>query len=138
MDNQVIYIILGLFAVALIVLLIILLVNRRNHQKRQELEWGYGTKVPMRPRPQQPAPAPQQPVQQPTPAAPAEPTAQAVPAAETPKQEESNDLNAAKEEMKGIKQSVISMSVGQPETASRVINEWLSQQKQAEESESEF
>lgn len=138
MDNQVIYIILGLFAVALIVLLIILLVNRRNHQKRQELEWGYGTKVPMRPRPQQPAPAPQQPVQQPTPAAPVEPTPQAVPAAETPKQEESYDLNAAKEEMKGIKQSVISMSVGQPETASRVINEWLSQQKQAEESESEF
>lgn len=141
MDNQVLYIILGLFAVALIVLLIILLVNRRNHQKRQELEWGYGTKVPMGPRPQQPAPAPQQPaqpVQQPTPAAPAEPTPQAAPAAETPKQEASYDIGAAKEEMKGIKQSVISMSVGQPETASRVINEWLSQQKQAEESESEF
>ena len=47
-------------------------------------------------------------------------------------------MSAMKEEMKGIKQSVISMSVGQPDTASRVINEWLSQEQKAEESESEF
>lgn len=139
MDNQVLYIILGLLAVALIVLLIILLVNRRNHQKRQELEWGYGTKVPMGPRPQQTTPAqPTPPVQPPTSALPPEQVPPSAPAAETPKREESYDIGAAKEEMKGIKQSVISMSVGQPETASRVINEWLSQQKQAEESESEF
>ncbi|MGC9363955.1 MAG: flagellar M-ring protein FliF C-terminal domain-containing protein [Fidelibacterota bacterium] len=139
MDNRVFYIILGLFAVALIVLVIILLVNRRNHQKRQELEWGYGTKVPMGPRPSQTTPTqPTQPVQPSTPAAPPEQAPPSAPAAETPKQEASYDIGAAKEEMKGIKQSVISMSVGQPETASRVINEWLSQQKQAEESESEF
>lgn len=139
MDNQVLYIILGLFAVALIVLLIILLVNRRNHQKRQELEWGYGTKVPMGPRPSQTTPAqPTPPVQPSTSTPPPEQAPPSAPAAETPKQEASYDIGAAKEEMKGIKQSVISMSVGQPETASRVINEWLSQQKQAEESESEF
>ena len=127
-DNLGLYIIIALFAIALLVLLIMLLINRRNHQKRQELEWGYGTKVPMGPRPQavpqqqQPAagPAPEQPV-----APPQKPPAPV-------------DTAALKEEMKSIKQSVISMSVGQPDTASRVINEWLGEVKQAEESESEF
>ncbi len=120
------YIILAVFAVALLILLIILLVNRRTHQKRQEMEWGYGTKIPMGPRPQQ-----QQAPQQPTPV-------DTQPQAAPPKQEPPVDMSAMKEEMKGIKQSVISMSVGQPDTASRVINEWLSQEQKAEESESEF
>jgi flagellar biosynthesis/type III secretory pathway M-ring protein FliF/YscJ len=128
-NNLGLYIILGLFALALIILLIILLVNRRTHQKRQEMEWGYGTKIPMGPRPQ---PVPQQPTQQaPVETAPAPAPPTAPPAAPV-------DTAALKEEMKGIKQSVISMSVGQPDTASRVINEWLGQTKQAEESESEF
>ena len=130
------YIILAVFAVALLILLIILLVNRRTHQKRQEMEWGYGTKIPMGPRPQ-PQQAPQQ-------AAPVDtqpqvpPPIPLQPQAAPPKQEPPVDMSAMKEEMKGIKQSVISMSVGQPDTASRVINEWLSQEQKAEESESEF
>jgi len=130
------YIILGIFAVALLILLIILLVNRRTHQKRQEMEWGYGTKIPMGPRPQ-PQQAPRQPAPtdtQPQVPSPTPPQPQAAP----PKQEPPVDTSAMKEEMKGIKQSVISMSVGQPDTASRVINEWLAQEQKAEESESEF
>jgi len=130
------YIILAVFAVALLILLIILLVNRRTHQKRQEMEWGYGTKIPMGPRPQ-----PQQVPQQPAPVETqpqASPPIPLQPQAAPPKQEPPVDMSAMKEEMKGIKQSVISMSVGQPDTASRVINEWLSQEQKAEESESEF
>ncbi|MDO9547745.1 MAG: hypothetical protein Q7J65_02120, partial [Candidatus Marinimicrobia bacterium] len=132
MHNLGLYIILALFALALLILLIILLANRRTHQKRQEMEWGYGTKVPMGPRPQPviqqaTAPAPVQTAPPP-----------ATPAAAPPVQAAPVDTAALKEEMKGIKQSVISMSVGQPDTASRVINEWLGQTKQAEESESEF
>jgi len=135
-NNLGLYIILGLFALALIILLIILLVNRRTHQKRQEMEWGYGTKIPMGPRPQ---PVPQQPTQQaPVETAPAPAPPTTPPAAPQPEPAAPVDTAALKEEMKGIKQSVISMSVGQPDTASRVINEWLGQTKQAEESESEF
>lgn len=132
MDNLGLYIILALFALALLILLIILLVNRRTHQKRQEMEWGYGTKVPMGPRPQPVAPQAVTPAPAPT-APPATPPPAAEPAAAAPV-----DTTALREEMKGIRQSVISMSVGQPDTASRVINEWLGQTKQAEESESEF
>lgn len=130
MDNLGLYIILALFALALLILLIILMVNRRTHQKRQEMEWGYGTKVPMGPRPQPVMP-------QPTVQAPAQ-TTPSVASPAAPVQAAPVDTSALKEEMKGIKQSVISMSVGQPDTASRVINEWLGQTKQAEESESEF
>ena len=134
-DNLGLYIILALFALALIILLVILLVNRRTHQKRQEMEWGYGTKIPMGPRPQ---PVIQQPTTQ-TPTQTAPPAAPpAAPSAAPPAQVATVDTSALKEEMKGIKQSVISMSVGQPDTASRVINEWLGQTKQAEESESEI
>jgi len=137
MHNLGLYIILALFALALIILLIILVVNRRTHQKRQEMEWGYGTKVPMGPRPQ---PVIQQPTAQTPPPPPTAPSAAppAAPSAAPPAQVAPVDTAALKEEMKGIKQSVISMSVGQPDTASRVINEWLGQTKQAEESESEF
>jgi flagellar biosynthesis/type III secretory pathway M-ring protein FliF/YscJ len=132
------YIILSIFAVALLILLIILLVNRRTHQKRQEMEWGYGTKIPMGPRPQ-PQQAPQQPTPVKTqPQTVPPPTPPPQPQAAPPKQEPPVDISAIKEEMKGIKQSVISMSVGQPDTASRVLNEWLSQEQKAEESESEF
>ena len=129
-DNLALYIILGLFVIALLILLILLLVNRRSHQRRQELEWGYGTKVPMGPRPQPAAqPQPQAPPTAPPPVQPEAPAAPQAP---------SVDPAALKEEMKSIKQSVISMSVGQPDTASRVINEWLGQTKKTEESESEF
>jgi len=131
MDNLGLYIILALFALALLILLIISLVNRRTHQKRQEIEWGYGTKVPMGPRPQPT-------IQQPTVQAPIQTAPPVAPPAAPPVQAPLVDTTALKEEMKGIKQSVISMSVGQPDTASRVINEWLGQTKQAEESESEF
>lgn len=134
-DNLALYIILGLFVIALLILLILLLVNRRNHQKRQELEWGYGTKVPMGPRPQPAArPQPQTPPTAPPPVQPEAPAAPQAPSVQAP----SVDPAALKEEMKSIKQSVISMSVGQPDTASRVINEWLGQTKKTEESESEF
>ena len=134
-DNLALYIILGLFVIALLILLILLLVNRRNHQKRQELEWGYGTKVPMGPRPQPAArPQPQAPPTAPPSVQPEAPAAPQAPSVQAP----SVDPAALKEEMKSIKQSVISMSVGQPDTASRVINEWLGQTKKTEESESEF
>ena len=113
------YIILGLFTIALLILLIIFLVNRRSYQKNHELKVGYGTKVPMVSRPQ---PVAQSQTQAPL----ATPQPQPV------------DSTAMKEEIKSIKQSVISMSVGQPDTALRVINEWLGQTKQTEESESEF
>ncbi len=131
------YIILGIFAVALLILLIILLVNRRTHQKRQEMEWGYGTKIPMGPRPQ-PQQAPRQAAPVDTHPQTAPPPVPLQPQAAPPKQEPPVDMSAMKEEMKGIKQSVISMSVGQPDTASRVITEWLAQEQKAEESESEF
>ncbi len=128
-ENLGLYIILAIFAIALITLLVILLINRRRHQERQEMEWGYGTKVPMGPRPQQPM---QQPSAQPA------PVSEPRPMTAAPKQAPPVNMEAMKEEMKGIKQSVISMSVGQPDSASRVINDWLGQTNQTEESESEF
>jgi len=142
------YLIIGLLGLAILVVLILLLINRRTAQKRQEMEWGYGTKVPMGPRPQpqipqQPAapaatPPPQPPVEKvaaPQAAAPVPPMP-AVPVPPKPAQPVV-DEEALKEEMKGIKQSVISMSVGQPDTASRIINDWLGQERSTQETESE-
>lgn len=142
------YIIIGLLGLAVLVVLILLLINRRTAQKRQEMEWGYGTKVPMGPRPQpqipqqpaappvtKPAPPPVEQVAAPQAVAPAPPYP-AVPAPPKPEQP-SVDEEALREEMKGIKQSVISMSVGQPDTASRIINEWLGQERGTQETESE-
>ena len=130
--------------VLLIILLIVLLVNHRKQVKRQELEWGYGSQIPMGPRPAQPiltrqpevTPKPQppvppitQPIATPTPpvesAQPAQPSAPPV------------DFEAQKEEIKSMRQSVISMSVGQPETALRIINAWISQDIQPGKSETE-
>lgn len=130
--------------VLLIILLIVLLVNHRKQVKRQELEWGYGSQIPMGPRPTQPiltrqpeeTPKPQSPVPpitQPiaTPAPPVESAQPAQPSAPPV------DFEAQKEEIKSMRQSVISMSVGQPETALRIINAWISQDIQPGKSETE-
>lgn len=135
-----------LAAVLFLALLLVLLINHRKQLKRQELEWGYGSKIPMGPRPPQqilsrkpeeiakPQPA-AQPVTPPapiaTPAQPIAPVQQAVPIAPPV------DLEAQREEMKSMKQSVISMTVGQPDTASRIINSWMSQEIQQSGSETE-
>jgi flagellar biosynthesis/type III secretory pathway M-ring protein FliF/YscJ len=134
----VLYIVIGLLGLAILVVLILLLINRRTAQKRQEMEWGYGTKVPMQPAapPVTPvAPRPVEKVAVPQAAVPV-PPAPAVPAPPKPEQP-AVENEALREEMKGIKQSVISMSVGQPDTASRIINDWLEQERSTQETESE-
>jgi len=130
-------------AVLLLALLILLLANHRKQVKRQELEWGYGSKIPMGPRPPQPVLS-RQPEENKIPAVPTKTTAQPI-AAPTPAPTVQPagpvappvDLEAQREEMKSMRQSVISMTVGQPDTASRIINSWLSQEIQPNQSESE-
>lgn len=132
-------------AVLFLALLIVLLVNRRKQEKRQELEWGYGSKIPMGPRPPQPIlsrqpeeikPKPMvQPVTPPTP--PIEPTQPVPPTPPAAPAVPPVDYQAQKEEIRGMRQSVISMTVGQPDTASRIINAWMSQETQQSESETE-
>jgi len=137
-------------AVLFLALLIVLLVNHRKQEKRQELEWGYGSKIPLGPRPTPAIPirkpaepaAPQAPVQTSTQSVPpTPPPVQSVPsptpAAPVASAAPPVDLDAQKEEMKSMKQSVISMTVGQPDTASRIINSWMSQEVQRSESETE-
>lgn len=143
-QNLGVLIALAAIGLILIVLLVALLISRRNQQRRQEMEWGYGTKVPMGPRPKAKAPsetaakpeaaAPSTPPQAPQ----AAPQAPETPQAPQPSPKPPEDYEAQKEEMKSIKQSVISMSVGQPDTASRVIHDWLGQEPQTEEGESEL
>ncbi|HPC35766.1 MAG TPA: flagellar M-ring protein FliF C-terminal domain-containing protein [Candidatus Marinimicrobia bacterium] len=137
--------------ILLIILVIVLLVNHHKQVKRQELEWGYGSKIPMGPRPTQPiltrqpeeTPKPQPPVTPvtqpvaPPPIAPAEAPQPIQPAAPAAPATPQVNLEAQKEEMKSMRQSVISMSVGQPETALRIINAWISQDIQPGESETE-
>ncbi|MCK9483305.1 MAG: hypothetical protein M0R34_02965 [Candidatus Marinimicrobia bacterium] len=140
-------------AVLFLALLIVVLVNHRKQVRRQELEWGYGSKIPMGPRPSQPilsrqpeeivkpqpaTPPPAPPVVRPAPpvesSVPTPPSAPPQPAAPTTPPV---DFEAQKEEIKGMRQSVISMTVGQPDTASRIINAWMSQETQSSESETE-
>jgi hypothetical protein len=141
-NNEMWYVII-LAAVLFLALLIVLLINHRKQQKRQELEWGYGSKIPMGPRPPQPIlnrqpediVKPQPPAQPPIQPAPVAPPAQAPqPVAPTTPPV---DLENQKEELKSMRQSVISMTVGQPDTASRIINAWMSQEVQQTESETE-
>ncbi|MFA4838020.1 MAG: flagellar M-ring protein FliF C-terminal domain-containing protein [Candidatus Neomarinimicrobiota bacterium] len=131
----------GIAALLILILLFIILITRRNQARRQEIEWGYGTKIPMGPRPVPPAP---QPIEKPAPEIVAAPTSSqpaavppAIPVPEPKVAAEPVDMEAQKEEMKGIKQSVISMSVGQPDTASRIINDWLSGDVKPEQTEAE-
>ncbi|MDD5766937.1 MAG: flagellar M-ring protein FliF C-terminal domain-containing protein, partial [Candidatus Marinimicrobia bacterium] len=133
----------GIAALLILILLFVLLISRRKQARQQEIEWGYGTKIPMGPRPVPPAP---QPIEKPAPeivAAPAPVTSQPaivppiIPIPEPKVTTEPVDMEAQKEEMKGIKQSVISMSVGQPDTASRIINNWLSGDVKPEQTEAE-
>jgi len=132
-----------LAAVLFLALLLVLLINHRKQLKRQELEWGYGSKIPMGPRPPQQILSrkpeeitkPQPAVQPVTPPAPVATPAQTI----TPVQPAAPpvDLEAQREEMKSMKQSVISMTVGQPDTASRIISSWMSQEIQQSGSETE-
>ncbi len=126
------------------ILLIVLISNRRKQEKRQEIEWGYGTKIPLGPRPAKPAaPAPAPtvatpPVQPtPPPVIASTPTPVPEPVAPAPKPAPAPDVEAQREELKSMKQSVISMAVGQPDTASRIINNWLSEEIKPTETESE-
>ncbi len=135
---------LGLIIAAAIILvllvILIILLTRRNRERRRELEWGYGSKIPMGEKPSPPA----EETPPPTPAAsPTEaPTRPATP--ETARQTAEKPHLAAPspqakeeqvEEMKGIRQSVISMTVGQPKAASRIVKDWMEQKKKSSESE---
>jgi flagellar biosynthesis/type III secretory pathway M-ring protein FliF/YscJ len=141
-----------------LVLLIVLLVNRRRQIERQEMEWGYGSKIPLGPRPPKPAPEmvipkPTPPVTpppaatpEPTPVAPPPPAPTPTPVVTAPPAPPEPpkptvppvDIEAQREEMKSMKQSVISMAVGQPDTATRIIDTWLSESPKAAEGESEL
>ena len=134
-----IYIAIGIVALALLIVLLIVLLTRKSRAQRQEMEWGYGSKIPMGARPEQPVAQPEAPKQaaevltaEPRPEAPSPPPPQKKPKV-TPE-----DIAARQEEMRGMKQSIISMSVGQPDAASSIIDEWLSQEAQPGTSESEL
>ncbi len=136
----------GIAALLFLILLIVLLVNRRKQIERQEMEWGYGSKIPLGPRPPvrpsaEPAAPKPTPAPQPTPPpSPVTPTPTPVPPApEVPKPSTPPvDLEAQREELKSMKQSVISMAVGQPDTATRIIDAWLSEETKTAETESEI
>lgn len=129
------------------ILLAVLLVNRRRQIERQEMEWGYGSKIPLGPRPPKPAPEPMVPKTTPTepvrpqpvpPIVSPPPVVPPVPPVEQPQPTPPTvDLSAQREELKSMKQSVISMAVGQPETAKRIIDSWLSEEPPAAGSEGE-
>jgi len=133
-----IYIIIGIVALALFIVLLIVLITRKSRAQRQEMEWGYGSKIPKGARPEQPvtqprAPAPAAPKVQPEVPSPPPP-----PPATKKKKVAPEDIAAQQEEMRGMKQSIISMSVGQPDAASSIINEWFSQEAHPSASESEL
>jgi len=140
-EEWLVLIIAGAIILVLLIILIILLA-RRNRERRRELEWGYGSKIPMGEKPSPPAeePAPPEPPASPaktvtrpeTPEQARETTAQPKAAAPGPSPQEKEEQT---EEMKGIRQSVISMTVGQPKAASRIVKDWMEQQKKSPESE---
>ena len=125
------FIAIAIGGLAILIMILILLLNRKT-RRRQEMEWGYGAKIPMGPRPQEQPPK--------TPAAPPTPTPQPEAEKQPPKKPESppEDLAAQKEEAKALKQSVISMSVGKPNTASRILRDWLSEGPSTSEAGSEI
>ena len=43
------------------------------------------------------------------------------------------DPEVLRSELKSIRQSVVSMSVGRPESATRILSDWLQQEESAEE-----
>ena len=46
-----------------------------------------------------------------------------------------DDPEVLRSEVKSIRQSVVSMSVGQPESATRILNDWLQQKEEQPEEE---
>jgi len=134
-----IWIIIGAVIVGLFLALILALTLRRPKPDRAELEWGYGSRIPMGARPPAPAPAPvAAPVVPPvTPPPPAptlitpenqmRPEVPPAPTPVTPSPAPAINYEEQKEEMKGMRQSIISMSVGQPDAATRILKDWLSQ-----------
>lgn len=130
-----------LIIIALAVVLIVLF-RRRDYPQRQEMDWGYNSQIPLSHR--NPAPlktepaAPQQPVTPPVPSPapvpvddrPMEPVK-----AKTEPEPVQDDLIDSGEEMKTIRQSLISMTVGQPDKGVSIINNWLDEDNKTDDTQ---
>ncbi|RMF08399.1 MAG: hypothetical protein D6762_05695 [Candidatus Neomarinimicrobiota bacterium] len=113
--------ILGSLLLVLLIILIFVLMNR----SRQPVYPPMMMPPPPRRRKKKrkPAPKPEEP-------APAQPTAPPPPSPETPAPPKSveEDPGVIASELGDMRQAVVSMSVGQPQTATRIVKEWMQQE----------
>ncbi|NQT97609.1 MAG: hypothetical protein HQ562_07700 [Candidatus Marinimicrobia bacterium] len=73
----------------------------------------------------------------PQPVAPIAPVAQPAPVATSPPPPVADDPGVMRSEINDMRKAVVSMSVGQPETATRIVREWMQEEAPPEPAESE-